>query len=101
MAQKQVPKCEPAAQEALECGDEGCAVPAYAIIPPTLEDLKGILRPSSKQVRGSIWRAQSTEKRGSMAKSSEAVPKKIRKIIRAPYRITPLLNASCLFNLTW
>ena len=68
---------EPAARQALECGEEGCAVPVYAMTPPPVGGSKGIARPSFKEVRGSIWRAQNTAKSWFIAKSGEAVPPKV------------------------
>eukprot|EP00752_Nemacystus_decipiens_P011646 g10339.t1 len=70
---------EPAARQALECGEEGCAVPVYAMTPPPLGGSKGIARPSFKEVRGSIWRAQNTAKSWFIAKSGEAVPPKVKR----------------------
>lgn len=93
------PKCETATQQALECEDEECAVPVYAITPPTLEDSKGIVWLSFQQVGGSIWWTESTEKRGSVAKSSDTVTEKVHNPLLTPYRITTQLNASFLFNL--
>ncbi|CAM9306133.1 unnamed protein product [Ectocarpus sp. 12 AP-2014] len=70
---------EPAARQALECGEEGCAVPVYAMTPPPVGGSKGIVRPSFKEVRGSIWRAQNTAKSWFIAKSGEAVPPKVKR----------------------
>ncbi|CAN0343333.1 unnamed protein product [Ascophyllum nodosum] len=69
----------PAARKALECGHEGCAVPVYALTPPPLGGSGGLARPSFKEVRGSIWRAQSTAKRWLIAKSGEVVPLKVKR----------------------
>lgn len=47
--------------------------------PPPLGGSKGIVRPSFKEVRGSIWRAQSTARRWLFAKSGEAVPPGVKR----------------------